>query len=93
MIVAVLCAAAASKDRNVMVWDTRSPQPTPVATLGVKAGEQRTTHTGESAHVACCGSKLRIVVFHWHTCHVRSVTGTGKAAAAVNHVDGSTDKV
>jgi hypothetical protein len=33
-----------------MIWDTRSSSGTPVATLGVRAGEQRTTHTGEQTH-------------------------------------------
>lgn len=38
---------AASKDKNVIVWDTRTVPTKPVATLGVRAGENRTTHTGE----------------------------------------------
>jgi hypothetical protein len=71
--IAVLCAAAASKDRNVMVWDTRSQQPTPVATLGVKAGEQRTTHTGESARDACCGGPRKLLF----PCHTRYVKRQG----------------
>jgi hypothetical protein len=43
---AVCVFAPASKDKTVMVWDTRAPG-TPVATLGVRAGDARTTHTGE----------------------------------------------
>lgn len=54
-----------------MIWDTRSSSGTPVATLGVRAGEQRTTHTGEQTHAHrppyydTCAAHTRSVV---HRC-------------------------
>lgn len=61
-----------------MVWDTRSHQPTPVATLGVKAGEQRTTHTGEPAHVTCRGRLVQDLA----SLYTRRVRGEGLKAQA-----------
>lgn len=82
--VCVWLCAAASKDKNVMIWDTRSSSGTPVATLGVRAGEQRTTHTGEQAH-ARTHTAHPATTHARHTLRVRCI---GAAAACVSALPG-----
>lgn len=54
MCVSLPVLSAGGKDNRVMVWDTRTPD-RPVAVLGVKEGEPRSTHTGVQTGGLLCG--------------------------------------